>query len=249
MILKDKRIIITGTGRGLGRGIAKVCAREGAVLGLNYCQSKEQAEALKRELERDFQCDCQLLPFDISDQGAVSKSFDEFVARYERIDGLVNNAAVMRPGLFISQPIEVIQEQFNVNVMGTIHCAQAALPVMLGQKAGVILNISSVSALRPNRGQAVYAASKGAVESLTKALAVEYAKKNIRVLGLRPGPIATDMIAGTRTLGEKEILARVPLKKFGQVEDVAEMAAFLLSDKAKFLTGSIHSVDGGYLQG
>lgn len=248
-MLRGKRIIITGAGRGLGRGIAKVCAREGAILGLNYCQSKEQTEALKSELERDFQCDCQLLPFNIGARGEVTAALEKFVERYQGIDGLVNNAAVMRPGLFISQPVEVIEEQLTVNVLGMIHCIQAALPVMLAQRAGVILNISSVSALRPNRGQAVYAASKGAVESLTKALAVEYAKKKIRVLGLRPGPIATDMIAATRTLGEKEILAKIPLKKFGEPKDVAEMAAFLLSEKAKFLTGSIHSVDGGYLQG
>lgn len=249
MILKDKRIVITGAGRGLGRAMARVCAREGAILGLNYCQSEEQTKQLKSELERDFQSTCQLLPFDISDAAAVKAAFESFVKDHERLDGLINNAAVMRPGLFVSQPLEVIAEQINVNVLGTLYCAQAALTHMLPQRSGVILNVSSVSALRPNRGQAVYAASKGAIESLTKALAVEYAKKKIRVLGLRPGPIATDMIAATRSLGEKEILARVPMKRFGESGDVAEMAAFLISDKCSFVTGSLHTVDGGYLQG
>ena len=120
------------------------------------------------------------------------------------------------------------------------------LPVMMRARTGVLLNVSSVAAARPTRGQSVYAATKGAVESLTRALALEYAAKGVRVLCLRPGPVDTDMLAGTRAIAGAELLARIPLGRVATPAEVAEHAAFLLSDRAAFATGTVHVVDGGY---
>jgi 3-oxoacyl-[acyl-carrier protein] reductase len=143
---------------------------------------------------------------------------------------------------------ERIREQLDVNLLGPILCVQAALGVFLEQRSGVILNISSVAAIRPARGQAVYAASKGGLESLTRALAVEYARKGIRVHGIRPGPVDTRMMESTAALAEAEVISRIPLGRLGRPEEIADLAVFLLSDRATFVTGSIHTIDGGYLE-
>ena len=135
------------------------------------------------------------------------------------------NAAVDLPDLLVAARHERIEEQFDVNLLGPILCARAVLPVMLEQKAGVIVNVSSVAAERPFRGQAVYAATKGGLESFTRALAAEYGR------------------------GEDEMLTRTPLRRLGRPDEVAELALYLLSDKAAFMTGSVHTIDGGYLQG
>jgi len=121
--------------------------------------------------------------------------------------------------------------------------------VMMEQRAGVILNVSSVAALRPTRGQAVYAATKGGVEALTRAIAVEYGRKGVRAHAIRPGPIESAMLEAAKAMAEEEILSRVPLRRIGTPEDVAALAVFLLGDGAAFITGSIHTVDGGYLEG
>ena len=141
------------------------------------------------------------------------------------------------------------QPVIETNLLGPILCARAVLPDMMRQKGGVILNVSSVSAVRPSQGQSVYAATKGGVESLTRALAREYGRKGIRVHGIRPGPIDTSMIQGTLALAEEEVLSRIPLQRLGRPEEVAELATYLLSDRAAYVSGSIHTIDGGYLEG
>jgi 3-oxoacyl-[acyl-carrier protein] reductase len=125
-------------------------------------------------------------------------------------------------------------------------CTRAVIPAMLEARRGVIVNVSSVAATRPSRGQAVYAASKGAIESLTRAVAVEYGKKGIRCHAIRPGAVDTDMLATTKAMAEEDVLARTALKRIASVNDIAPLVVFLLSDGASYISGSIHAVDGGY---
>jgi len=174
------------------------------------------------------------------------------VARFReaqgRIDGWVNNAAVNHPALLLAAEDDRIREQVAVNLVGPMVCARAVLPVMVEQRAGVILNVSSVAATRPTRGQSVYAATKGGLESLTRALAVEYGRKGIRVHAIRPGPIVTDMMKATSALAGETVVERTSLRRMGTPEDVAGLAVYLLSDLASFITGSVHAVDGGYVE-
>jgi len=240
-MLEGKTIVVTGAGRGIGRAIALACLKAGAFVGVNYHRAEKEAKALHAE----FPERTRLLPFDVRKAEEIQQAVDSF----ERIDGWVNNAAVNRPGLLVSTEADQIREQIETNLLGPIVCSKAVLPMLMRQRAGVILNLSSVSAVRPSQGQAVYAATKGGVESLTRALAREYGRKGIRVHAIRPGPIETDMIQGTMALAPEEVLARIPLQRLGKPEEVADLAVYLLSDRAGFISGSIHTIDGGYLEG
>jgi 3-oxoacyl-[acyl-carrier protein] reductase len=248
MLLQGKKVVVTGAGRGIGAAIARACTREGATVGINYRASREAAEALADEVGRGGGT-AHLLPFDVRDPTAVRAGLQRFLESEGRIDGLVNNAGVAVPGLLVTLPEESLREVIDINLYGALHCVRAALEPMLAQRGGVIVNVGSTSAARPWRGQAVYAATKGALESLTRALAVEYGQKGIRVHCLRPGPIETDMLEPARGLAEKDILSRVPLRRLGRSAEVAELAVFLLSDRASYMTGAIHTVDGGFLEG
>lgn len=244
-MLEGRRIVVTGSSRGIGRAIAQACAREGAVVAVNCRESVDEARAVVAEDPDHFR----LLPFDVRDREEIESAVARFCDEEGSIDAWVNNAGINRPGLLAAADWQSIREQIEVNLLGPVFCARAVLPVMLRQQAGVILNVGSVAAPRPVRGQAVYAAAKGGLEALTRALAGEYARKGIRVLCIRPGPTETAMLESTWVLGKEEVLARSPTRRLGQPTEVADLAVFLLSDRAQFVTGSIHSVDGGYLLG
>lgn len=248
MLLEGKKVVVTGAGRGIGAAIAIACAREGATVGVNYRASEEAAQKLVADIaSRGGKA--HLLPFDVRDPRAVEAGLGQFLDSEGYIDGLVNNAGVAAPGLLLTLSDDLIRNVVETNLLGTLHCVRAVLKGMMAKRRGVIVNIGSVSAVRPWRGQTVYAATKGALESLTRALALEYGQKEIRVHCLRPGPIETAMLQPSLALGEEQILARLPLRRLGQPAEVAEMAVFLLSDKASYVTGGTHTVDGGFLEG
>ena len=244
-MLDGKRVVVTGANGGLGLAIAAACLRAGATVGLNVHAADAAARTLAdRHPERAL-----LVKFDVRDPDDIERGVAEFLARAGGLDGWVNNAAVNRPDLLAVAAPERIREQLDVNLLGPILCARAALPVMLQQRRGVIVNVGSVAAVRPHRGQAVYAATKGALEALTRALAVEYGRKGIRAHCLRPGPLDTPMLAAARALAESDVLARVPMGRLGRPEEVAELVVQLLSDRSAFVTGTVHTIDGGYVLG
>jgi 3-oxoacyl-[acyl-carrier protein] reductase len=239
-MLEGKRIIVTGASRGIGRAIAIACVQAGARVGVNMRDEAPLDAALR---------DSVALPFDVRDADAALRSIEAFAEQCGGIDGLVNNAGVNIPGLLVETKREDIDAMFATNVIGTITCMRAVLPHMLRARSGVIVNVSSVAADRPSRGQSIYAATKGAVESFTRAVAVEYGRKGIRCHCVRPGAIDTEMLASTRAIAEDEVLQRIPMRRVGRAEEVANLVTFLLSDASSYMTGAIHPVDGGFGSG
>jgi len=240
--LNGKRILITGAARGLGRAIALACAAAGARVGINYHRSEAQARSLCEEIGSETRA----IGFDVADAAAVARGVDEFIHFAGGIDGLVNNAGINVASLLVNATDDAIAATLATNLLGSILCTRAVLPAMLKQHDGTIVNISSVSADRPSRGQAVYAATKGALESLTRAVAAEYGRKGIRCHAVRPGAVDTDMLAATRAIAEEDLLARIPLRRVASADEIAPFVVFLLSPQATYVTGSVHAIDGGF---
>ena len=249
MLLEGKRVLVTGAGRGIGRAIARACAREGAVVGVNYRASERAALELCADIEREDGRRAYPLRFDVAEPDEVERGVAEFCELAGGIDVLVNNAGRFEGGLLMTMPVESIRRQLSVNLAGAIYCARAVLPHFMQQRSGLVLNIGSVSATRPNQGQSVYVATKGALEGFTRALAVEYARKNIRALCLCPGPIDTEMMAATKLVAGEKIEKRIPLGRLGTADETAQFAVFLLSGQMAFASGAIYPLDGGYLVG
>lgn len=245
MRLAGRRVVVTGATRGLGRAVAIACAEQGARVGVGYRDESAAARVVEAIAALGAPAAVPLA-LDVTDPAGVSAAVERFVAEAGGVDGWVSNAATHAAGLLVTLDDAAVEAQIATNLVGAIHCARAVIPVMMRQRRGVLVHVSSVAAVRPASGQAVYAATKGALEALTRALAVEYARKGVRVVCVRPGPIATDMLAGTLEVAEAEVVRRVPLGRVAQAHEVAAEIAFLLGDEAAFITGSVHAVDGGY---
>lgn len=248
-ILKGKTVIVTGGLRGIGRAIAQICAREGASIGLNHRGDDERAAQVCRELEDKYNVRATPLPFDVRHRREMTEICDDFLEKAGPVDGWVNNAGVNRSGLFLTLEPEEIALQVDTNILGPIHGCGYILPRMMERRRGSIVNIGSVARFRPSRGMAVYAATKGALASLTLALAAEYGPKGIRLNCVEPGPVRTDMFAPTEELAGAELQERMPMRRFGSPHEIAEFVAFLLSDRAGYITGSLFNIDGGYSLG
>jgi 3-oxoacyl-[acyl-carrier protein] reductase len=249
--LAGKVALITGAGRGFGRAIATAFAREGACVAANYLASEAGAEAVVAEARR-LGTEAVALRGDVAREDDVIAMIAAVLRRFGRLDVLVNNAGIMVRGPLLQLPDDECRRMFEINVMGTLRCSRQALRPMIEQKAGRIINLSSQLAQRTvgGGGFAAYAATKGAVESLTRALAAEVGVHGVTVNAIAPGGIETDMSRDVMTPEYRaRRLAELPLRRFGSVDDVAYCAIVLASDEAGYLTGQILHPSGGWVSG
>jgi len=237
---------VTGAAKGIGAGIAKEFAAAGASVVVNYASDAERAQKVVNQI-RDRGGAAVAAQGDVSDSGDVERVFNEIVRTYGRLDVVVNNA-----GVWHTEPIEAatqehISRQLSVNVLGPVLTIQEALR-HFGPDGGSIINIGSLDSARAFPGMSVYAATKGAVDALTRVLAAELGPRGVRVNTLAPGPVETEGIQAVGFIGttaEREMTEQTPLGRIGQPEDLAKVALFLASDDAAWVTGERLTASGG----
>ena len=243
-MLKDKVAIVTGGTRGIGRAIALKLADKGANIVINYRNSDKEAEELKAILEgkgvKVLTVKCDISNFEDS-----KNLMDKCKEVFGKIDILVNNAGITKDTLIMRMKEEDFDNVIDVNLKGTFNCAKHASAIMLKQRFGKIINMTSVVGVAGNAGQVNYAASKAGVIGLTKSLAKELGSRGITVNAVAPGFINTDMTASLSEKVKEEASKNIPLKRLGDPEDVANLVGFLASDAANYITGQVINVDGG----
>ncbi len=243
-MLNGKIAVVTGAGRGIGRAIALQFAEFGAKVVLNYRSSIAQVEELLQAI-KSAGGEAIAVQADISKEAEAKKLMEAAIKQYGRIDILVNNAGINKDNLLMRMSEEDFDQVIDINLKGTFLCLKHASTIMLKQRSGKIINISSVVGIAGNIGQTNYAASKAGVIGMTKSAARELASRGITVNAVAPGFIQTDM---TDALPEKikEIsIANIPLKRFGKASEVAGAVSFLASEAANYITGQVIQVDGG----
>ena len=243
-MLTGKNALVTGAGRGIGKAIALELAAKGAFVIVNYNGSKEAAEQTVAEIEAAggdaiaYQCS-------VSDYEACGAMITVLIKEYAHIDILVNNAGITRDGLLMKMSEEDFDAVINTNLKGCFNTIRHMSRYFLKQRAGKIINISSVSGILGNAGQANYSASKAGVIGLTKAVARELASRGINVNAVAPGFVETDMTDALSDSVKENLKSQIPLGKIGHPQDIAKAVAFLASPDANYITGQVLSVDGG----
>ena len=243
-MLTGKNAVVTGAGRGIGKAIALELAAKGAFVIVNYNGSKEAAEQTVAEIKAAggdaiaYQCS-------VSDYEACGAMITALIKEYAHIDILVNNAGITRDGLLMKMSEEDFDAVINTNLKGCFNTIRHMSRYFLKQRAGKIINISSVSGILGNAGQANYSASKAGVIGLTKAVARELASRGINVNAVAPGFVETDMTDALSDSVKENLKSQIPLGKIGHPQDIAKAVAFLASPDANYITGQVLSVDGG----
>lgn len=243
-MLTGKIALVTGASRGIGKEIAKTLASQGAFVIVNYNGSQAAAEEVVTQIQEAggeaAACQC-----NVSDFAACQTMIDSLVKEYKHIDILVNNAGITRDGLLMRMSEEDFDAVINTNLKGCFNTIRHMSRYFLKQKAGKIINISSVSGIMGNAGQANYSASKAGVIGLTKATARELASRGINVNAVAPGFIDTEMTEALSDKAKEALKAQIPLGRTGQTKDIANAVLFLASELSDYMTGQVISVDGG----
>ena len=242
--LTGKVALVTGASRGIGKAIACALAKEDAFVLVNYNGSKERALEVVEEI-RNAGGNAEAIGCDVSDFTACGIMIEEIIAKYSKVDILVNNAGVTKDGLIMRMSEEDYDRVLDVNLKGAFNTIRHLSKQFLKQRAGKVINISSVSGVLGNPGQANYSASKAGLIGLTKAVARELAVRGICVNAVAPGFIDTEMTQAMTEKTREASVATIPMQKMGCVEDIANAVVFLAGDKSNYITGQVLCVDGG----
>ena len=244
MIESGRAAVVTGGGRGIGRAIAVRLAKEGANVVISY-RSNESAAQETAKLVRESGAECVTFKGDVADSDDVTALFKEVNEAFGRVDILVNNAGTRRDNLMLRMKDEEFDDVIGTNLKGTYLCTRAVMRPMVRARWGRIVNVSSVVGIIGNAGQANYAASKAGVIGFTKSVAREVAQRGITANAVAPGYVETELTGSLSDAVKDQILAQIPLGRFGEAEDVAEVVAFLAGEGAGYVTGQTLTVDGG----
>jgi|TARA_B100000959_G_C14997409_1_gene630960 3-oxoacyl-[acyl-carrier protein] reductase len=243
--IKNKNALITGASKGIGRAISIELAKQGVNIAINYNKSKKEAQEISNELINKYKVKSIILKGDVSNKNDCSFIVQESINIFGNLDILVNNAGIIDDNLLIRMSDEAWDKVLRTNLDSIFYCTKPAIKSMLKNKWGRILNIGSVVGIRGNIGQANYSSSKAGMMGFTKSLAKEVATRNITVNTITPGYINTETVDVLKQEQKDTIMKWIPQGHFGEVEDIAYLAGFLCTEKAKYITGQVISVDGG----
>lgn len=243
---KEQVVLVTGAARGIGKEICLKMAEEGYDVSVNYRTKTDEIEELKKKIE-SYGVKCALVQGDIGSFEECEKMVNETVETLGKIDVLVNNAGITKDGLLMRMSKEDFTKVVDINLVGTFNMTRNVIPLMVKQRYGRIINISSVVGVAGNAGQTNYSASKAGIIGFTKSLAKEVASRNILVNAIAPGFVQTDMTKVLSDEQKENISANIPLKRMGTPEDIAKAVKFLASEDSSYITGQVLHVDGGML--
>lgn len=240
----SKVAFITGGTRGIGKKIAITLAKDGYDIAINYRKENDDLENIKNEIEKT-NAKFLAVKGDVTDIDSTQQMVNDIIKEYGKIDVLVNNAGITKDTLLVRMKKEEFEDVIDVNLIGTFNITKNVIPYMIKQRKGRIINISSVVGISGNAGQTNYSASKAGIIGFTKSLAKEVGSRNILVNAVAPGFIETQMTDILKDEVKEEISKKIPLKRIGTVEDVANVVKFLTSEDSSYITGQVIQVDGG----